>query len=98
DVVVSLFGTNDKLALNVFIVIVALAVAAAVGIAASRELGRATWAFGGFGVVAFLAAFREPLISPVLSAITTVVAVAAGLVSLRFLLGLLAPRATPTTA
>jgi DMSO/TMAO reductase YedYZ molybdopterin-dependent catalytic subunit len=91
DVVVSLFGTNDKLALNILIVIVALVIAAAVGIAASRDLGRATWAFGGFGIVALLAALREPLISPELSVVTTVVAVAAGLFSLRFLLGQLAP-------
>ena len=97
DVVVSLFGTNDKLALNALIVLVALAIAAAVGIAASRQIGRATWAFGAFGVVALAAALREPLIAPVLSVVTTVVAVAAGLVSLRFLLGLLAePGPAPT--
>ena len=89
DVVVSLFGTNDKLALNVFIVLVALVIAAAVGIAASRDLGRATWAFGAFGLVALVAALREPLIAPVLSVVTTVVAVAAGLWALRVMLELL---------
>jgi len=86
DVVVSLFGTNDKLALNVLIVVVALVIAAAVGIAASRDIGRATWAFSAFGLVALVAALREPLIAPVLSVITTVVAVAAGLGALRLLL------------
>jgi DMSO/TMAO reductase YedYZ molybdopterin-dependent catalytic subunit len=86
DVVVGLFGTNDKLALNVLIVLVALVIAAAVGIAASRDIGRATWAFGAFGVVALVAALREPLIAPVLSVVTTVVAVAAGIGALRLLL------------
>jgi len=90
DVVVSLFGTNDKLALNIVIVAVALVIAAVVGIAASRSIGRADWAFGAFGLVALAAALREPLISPVLSVITTGVAVLAGLLSLRRMLGALA--------
>jgi DMSO/TMAO reductase YedYZ molybdopterin-dependent catalytic subunit len=89
DLVVTLFGTNDKLALNVLIVLAALVIAAAVGIASYRDRGRAAWAFGGFGVVALVAALREPLISPPLSVVTTVVAVAAGLMSLRALLDLL---------
>src|SRR5712692_7114398 len=37
DLVVDLFGTNDKLALNVLIVVVALAIAGALGIAAQRR-------------------------------------------------------------
>ena len=90
DVVVRLFGTNDKLALNVLIVVVALAIAAAVGIAASRQIGRADWAFGAFGLVALAAALREPLISPILSIFTTAIAVVAGLLSLRAMLGLVA--------
>ncbi|HEX7472128.1 MAG TPA: molybdopterin-dependent oxidoreductase [Candidatus Limnocylindrales bacterium] len=90
DVVVRLFGTNDKLALNVLIVVVALAIAAAVGIAASRQIGRADWAFAGFGVVALVAALREPLISPILSIFTTAIAVVAGLLSLRALLDMVA--------
>ena len=92
DVVVSLFGTNDKLALNILIVVVALAIAGAVGIAASREIGRGQWAFAAFGVVALVAALREPLIVPVLAVITTALAVGAGLVSLWALLGLVADR------
>lgn len=98
DVVVSLFGTNDKLALNVLIVVVALVIAAGVGIAASRDIGRATWAFGAFGLVALVAALREPLIAPVLSIITTVVAVAAGLGALRFLIERLGAEVAPTRA
>ena len=94
DLVVTLFGTNDKLALNVLIVLAALAIAAAIGIASYRDRSRATWAFGGFGIVALAAALREPLISPVLSVVTTVVAVAAGLLSLRALLDLLTPSGT----
>jgi len=92
DVVVRLFGTNDKLALNILIVVVALAIAAAVGIAAGREFGRAQWAFAAFGIVALVAALREPLIAPVLAVITTALAVGAGLVSLWALLALVAER------
>ena len=98
DVVVSLFGTNDKLALNVLIVVVALAIAATVGIAANRSIGRADWAFGAFGLVGLVASLREPLISPVLAVITTGVAVVAGLLSLRRLLGALAEDASVVEA
>ena len=97
DIVVSLFGTNDKLALNIVIVLVALAIAAGVGISASRDIGRATWAFGAFGLVALVAALREPLIAPVLSVITTIVSVAAGLGALRLLLELLVGAGAPAT-
>lgn len=100
DVVVGLFGTNDKLALNVLIVVVALAIAAAVGIAASRDIGRGSWAFAAFGLVALIAALREPLISPVLAVVTTLLAVGVGLFALRLMLKLVAvpPGADPAAA
>jgi len=86
DVVVGLFGTNDKLALNVIIVLAALAIAAVVGVVGARRIGRADAAFVGFGLVALVAAWREPLVSFPLSVATVLVAVLAGLAALRFLL------------
>ena len=59
DFMVSLFGTNDKLALNIFIVAVALLLAAGVGLLARRHGGAATLAIVGFGVVGFAAAAAE---------------------------------------
>ena len=59
DLMVNLFGTNDKLALNIFIVAVALIVAAGVGLLARRHGGAATLVIVGFGVVGFAAAAAE---------------------------------------
>jgi len=59
DFMVTLFGTNDKLALNVFIVAVALIVAAGVGLLARRHGGAATMVIVGFGIVGFAAAAEE---------------------------------------
>src|SRR6266545_7766831 len=86
DVVVDLFGTNDKLALNAVIVAASLAVAAGLGIAARRRIRRADIGFVVAGLVALVAAWREPLVSLPLAAVTVVVAVAAGLAALRFLM------------
>ena len=86
DVVVDLFGTNDKLALNVIVIAAALAVAAALGVAARRRIRRADTGFGVAGLIALVAAWREPLVSLPLAAATVAVAVVAGLASLRFLI------------
>ncbi|MHB8459483.1 MAG: molybdopterin-dependent oxidoreductase [Candidatus Limnocylindrales bacterium] len=92
DLVANLFGTNDKLALNIVIILVALAVAAAVGIVGSRAIGRADTAFAVFGFLALFAALREPLVSAPLAIVTTVASVAAGIGVLHALIGRLAPR------
>ncbi len=60
DFMVNLFGTNDKLALNIFVVVVALIVGAGVGLLARRHGGAATLVIVGFGVVGFAAAAAEP--------------------------------------
>ena len=86
DLMVGLFGTNDKLALNVFIVVVALVIAGAIGIAGSRSIVRADVGFVVFGVVALFAASRLALVSLPLAVLTTVAAVAGGLWVLRQLL------------
>ena len=88
DLVVNLFGTNDKLALNILVLVVALVVAAIAGILGARRrwLGVAT--FAAFGILAAAAALRDPLASQGLAVGNSIVAVIAGLIALRGLLGL----------
>lgn len=86
DLVATLFGTNDKLALNVAVVVVALLVATAAGIVGRRSFGTASQVFVVFGLVAFAAAALQPLNSPVLAALNAAVATAASLAALRILL------------
>ncbi len=86
DLMVSLFGENDKLALNAAIVIGSVLIAAGLGIAARRK-----WSYGviGFmvaGGVGLLAALRQPLTSQLLAAVTVVVAIGIALVVLRLML------------
>src|SRR5450759_766375 len=87
DVMVSLFGTNDKLALNISVVAVALVVAAAAGVLGARRRPLGVAIFIAFGLLAGAAALRDPLAWQALAVGNAFVAVAAGLVAL---LGLLA--------
>ena len=61
---VGLFGTNDKLALELFIVVVALGLGAGLGILARRRYAVAAIGFAAFGVLGFLAALGDPLAEP----------------------------------
>ena len=54
DLVVTLFGTNDKLALELFIVAVALLIGAGLGLVARRRYMIAAAAFIAFGVIGFV--------------------------------------------
>ncbi len=92
DVVVSLFGTNDKLALNVLILVVALAIGGLLGLVARSSFGRAAAGFIAFGIVALFASLRLGTFSPPLSVVTVGVAVGAALVTLRTLVDLAAGR------
>src|SRR5512146_2603637 len=60
DVVVGLFGTNDKLALQVFVALVSLAIGAALGLLARRRPTAASLAIGAFAAAGFLASLRDP--------------------------------------
>ena len=91
DVVVSLFGTNDKLALEVLIVVVALLVGAVLGIVARRRFEVAAIVFVAFGVVGFLATFNDPLASPAVAAAAVAVSIGTGL----WVLGWLLDRSLP---
>jgi len=60
DLVVSLFGTNDKLALNLAVGIAGLGIGSAAGVLAIRHLRWAGALFGGFGLLALAAVLRDP--------------------------------------
>ncbi len=88
DFVVALFGTNNKLALQVAIVVAAVAIAAGAGVLARRRFRGGAALFVAFGIVAAFAALREPLAEPLLSPAGPALAVAAGLTALSGLLTL----------
>ena len=99
DVVVGLFGTNDKLALEVLIVVVALIIGAGLGLLARRRYALAAGAFIAFGVVGFVASLGEPLVVPEIAIVSAAVSVGAGLLVLGWLLDASAapaPNATKT--
>jgi DMSO/TMAO reductase YedYZ molybdopterin-dependent catalytic subunit len=86
DVMTSLFGTNDKTALNVAVVMVALAVAAAAGILGRSNFSSGARIFLAFGLVAFAAAALQPLGSPALAAVNAIVATSIAVGVLRILM------------
>ena len=85
DVVVSLFGTNDKLALNVLILVVAVGLGGLLGMVARTRFATAVGGVSAFAVVALYASLRTGIDSPALSFVTVVLALAAALASLRLL-------------
>jgi len=87
DLVVSLFGTNDKLALELFVVVVALVIGAVLGVLARRRYGLASLGFAAFGVLGFVAALGDPLANPAIVAASSAVAVGVALWILGWLLG-----------
>ena len=90
ELMVTLFGTNDKLALNLGVLIVAMLIALAAGIVAARRFQRGAWIFVGFGLLAAFAAWEEPLTSRLFAILVPFLAVAVGLAVLWGLLALLA--------
>ncbi len=88
ELMVNLFGTNDKVALNVLVLVVALVVAAVAGILAARRRWLGVAIFVAFGVLAAAAGLRDPLAAPALAVANAVVAVVAGVAALLGLLRL----------
>jgi DMSO/TMAO reductase YedYZ molybdopterin-dependent catalytic subunit len=86
ELVVALFGTNDKLALNVVILVVALTVGGVLGLVARTNFGGAAAAFVAFGLISLFASLRLGLDSVFLAVVTVALAVGAALVTLRVLL------------
>jgi len=88
DLVIGIFGTNDKLALEGLIVIVAAVVGAGLGVlAVRRSFALAAIAFGAFAVAGFFAAVGSPQTAATSAMIVAVVAAIAGVQVLSFLLG-----------
>ena len=89
DLMVSLFGTNDKLVLNLAVLVGALLIALVTGIVAARRFQTGAWIFIAFGVVAAFAAYEEALIFKPFAILVPALAVGAGLAALWGLLALL---------
>ena len=87
DVVVAWFGTNDKLALSVAVLIVALALGAAVGVLARTRRDLANAAIGGMALLGFVASLSDPQTSMVLAAVSAGLAAVVGIQALGWLLG-----------
>lgn len=88
DLAIALFGTNDKLALLVGIALVTLLVGALVGAFSRERFGLAVVVFIGFGVVAALAAARDPQVSLGVAVIPGGAAAITGLGTLQWLYSL----------
>jgi DMSO/TMAO reductase YedYZ molybdopterin-dependent catalytic subunit len=95
EFVVALFGTADKLALNIFVLVIALGIGGGLGFLARRYWTPAAIGFGGVGVLALYASLRDPLVDPLLAVVSVVIAVGVSLLVLRRLLDASAPKQAP---
>lgn len=95
---ISVFNTNDKLALLVGMTVVAILLGALLGQVARSRFGIAMAAFIGFGVLGALAASREPAVSLGVAMVSGGLAAVTGLVSLHWLLGLSPPASAGETS
>ncbi len=86
DLAVALFGTNDKVALQIGIVIVSLLVGAALGRAARRRFAVGAAGIAAFGLLGIAAAIGDPLASTSRAALGALLGVAVGILTLRVLL------------
>jgi DMSO/TMAO reductase YedYZ molybdopterin-dependent catalytic subunit len=97
DLVVGLFGTNDKLALESLIVIVTAIVGAVLGvIAVRRSYALAAAGFAAFALAGLVAALGMPTASPTTAMIVALVAWVAGIQTMSFLLRTAGAGRTPT--
>ena len=91
QIVVDLFGTADKLALNVAIVIGALVIAAALGIVARFHRPWTLVGFAGIAVFGLFASLRDPLVDPLLAVAAAILGVVVAYGALAWLFGLATP-------
>ncbi len=87
EFVVELFGTADKLALEIGIVVVSLLVGAGLGLVARRRFGAAASALVGFAGLGFISGLRDPDVVPALAAVGTAATAATGVIVLGWFLG-----------
>jgi DMSO/TMAO reductase YedYZ molybdopterin-dependent catalytic subunit len=86
ELVVALFGQNDKLALELFIVVVAVAIGAILGIVARRAFVIGAGGIGLFAFVGLAAAITDPSASPAPAALVAGIAAIVGIQALSWLL------------
>jgi DMSO/TMAO reductase YedYZ molybdopterin-dependent catalytic subunit len=86
DFIVSIFGTNDKLALEVATATVAILIGAVLGLLARRDIRIAFAGFGIFGAVAFFAAIQDPSADQLIAGLSALAAIGAGVAALMLLL------------
>jgi DMSO/TMAO reductase YedYZ molybdopterin-dependent catalytic subunit len=97
DLMVSLFGTNDKVALTLIIAAVVLAVGAAIGLVARRSRSTAAWVIVALVGVGGLAALLDPTATDPLVVLVAALQIAVGYGVLTLLLTTAQP-ATQTAA
>ena len=97
EFVVQLFGTNDKLALQIVVLIGTLALGGLFGALAARRFAVGAIGFGVFGVLGFVAGVAQPLASAPIVAVQAAAATGIAIQTLSWLLGRLqAPAGEPT--
>jgi DMSO/TMAO reductase YedYZ molybdopterin-dependent catalytic subunit len=96
EFVVSIFGTADKLALEILVLLVALAIGAGLGLVARQRPGSALTILGGFVLLGVAAGLGDPSTQMVLAAGSGLAEFAIGAVVLDRLMRLVA--ATPRSA
>ncbi|HEV8281491.1 MAG TPA: molybdopterin-dependent oxidoreductase [Candidatus Limnocylindrales bacterium] len=96
DFVVALFGTNDKLALEIVVTIAALALGALFGTLAARRFAAGAVGFGVFGVLGFVAGIGQQAAMPAMVAIQAAVATGVAIQTLSWLLGWLGVAGQPS--
>jgi DMSO/TMAO reductase YedYZ molybdopterin-dependent catalytic subunit len=92
QIVVDLFGTADKLALNIAVAMGALVLAGALGIIARRHRGWSSLGFAAIAILGLGASLRDPLVDPILALVAAVL----GVVIATQLLGRLLDAVTPS--
>jgi len=91
EVVVALFGTADKLAFQVFIVLISLGIGAVLGRLAPKRPDLAAAIVVTFTAAGFAASLREPGSSPALSVAAAAIEALAAIYLLRRLVALATP-------
>ena len=94
DVMVALFGTQDKLALGVLITVTVLAAGAALGLVARRSLLPAAIGIAAIAAVGALAGLRSPTAAPTLTVLSAALQAVVGVQVLVLLLAAAPSRAT----
>ena len=96
DLMVSLFGTNDKLALETMVFIGGVLLGALLGLLGRRDVRLVYGAFVVLGVVGVVLILQDPLEQLVVALLTVGAAVAAGMAVFSWLASMLAPAPAPT--